>query len=142
MTAIGLSVAAATHGVEEFTITYNMTPTFRALRLNGCWPTTWGDRSVTNVLIPRLSRTAVIAAAAILSAAGFLAATSGTADAYSERVRRACKGDYHRLCGQYKPDSPQVRSCMEANAFSISSPCISALVDAGEVDGSRVRKKR
>jgi hypothetical protein len=96
---------------------------------------------VTNVRSSRPSRAAALLAAA-LSVAGMFAATAGTADAYSERVRRACKGDYHRLCGQYKPESAQLRSCMEANAFSISGPCISALVDAGEVDGSRVRKKR
>jgi hypothetical protein len=79
--------------------------------------------------------------------AGFIAygvglvSISATADAYSDRVRRACTGDYRRLCGQYKPNSPQVRTCMEANAFSISSPCVSALVDSGEVDGSRVKRR-
>jgi hypothetical protein len=80
--------------------------------------------------------------AAVLSAAGLFAATADTADAYSDRVRRACKGDFHRLCGQYKPESSQGRACMESNGFSISSPCIDALVDSGEIDGSRVKKRR
>jgi hypothetical protein len=80
-------------------------------------------------------------------AAGFIAfgaslvAISPATEAYSDRVRRACTGDYKRLCGQYKPNSPQVRTCMEANAFSISGPCVSALVDSGEVDGSRVKRR-
>jgi hypothetical protein len=65
-----------------------------------------------------------------------------SANAYDDRVRRACTGDYRRLCGQYKPHTPQLRSCMEANAFSISGPCVTALVDSGEVDGSKVRKRR
>jgi hypothetical protein len=82
----------------------------------------------------------ILIAGVIASCAGLVAA-SATADAYSERVRRACSGDYKRLCGQYKPNSPQVRTCMEANAFSISGPCVSALVDSGEVDGARVKKR-
>lgn len=83
---------------------------------------------------------AAIAAGFIAYGAG-LVAISPAAEAYSDRVRRACTGDYKRLCGQYKPNSPQVRTCMEANAFSISGPCVSALVDSGEVDGSRVKRR-
>jgi hypothetical protein len=95
----------------------------------------------TSVLEIRMSysRAAVVAG---FMAYGFgLVGFSVTADAYSDRVRRACTGDYKRLCGQYKPNSPQVRTCMEANAFSISGPCVSALVDSGEVDGSKVKRR-
>jgi hypothetical protein len=107
---------------------------FAILRSNG-WIVTkaGGDFIVSHVRF---------VVAAVVSAASLFAATADSANAYSERVRRACKGDYHRLCGQYKVDSAQLRSCMEANAFSISSPCITALVDSGEVDGSKVRKRR
>jgi hypothetical protein len=86
------------------------------------------------------SRVAILAAIAVYAVGAVV--ISSAASAYDERVRRACTGDYRRLCGQYKPSSPQLRTCMEANAFSISSPCISALVDSGEVDGSKVRKRR
>jgi hypothetical protein len=96
---------------------------------------------VSIVRLPRLSR-AVYCVALALSAAAIIAAASGTADAYSDRVRRACKGDFHRLCGQYKAETAQGRACMEANGWSISGPCIDALVDSGEIDGSRVKKRR
>jgi hypothetical protein len=89
----------------------------------------------------RVSRAAAVLAG-IVTLAGGMSVASSDAHAYDERVRRACTGDYRRLCGQYKPHTPQLRSCMEANAFSISGPCVSALVDSGEVDGSKVRKRR
>ncbi len=85
------------------------------------------------------SRAAV--AGLILYGAG-LVAISAPAEAASDRVRRACMGDYRRMCGQYKVNTPPMRACMEANAFSLSSPCITALIDSGEVDGSKVRKRR
>jgi hypothetical protein len=89
-----------------------------------------------------MSHARVTILAALIAYGAGVVALSGAATAYDDRVRRACTGDYKRLCGQYKPHSPQLRTCMEANAFSISSPCISALVDSGEVDGSKVRKRR
>jgi hypothetical protein len=81
-------------------------------------------------------------AVAVLAFGGGIAAVSNDADAFSARVRRACAGDYHRLCPSYKIDTPQLRTCMEANGILISSPCISALVDSGEIDGSRVKKRQ
>jgi hypothetical protein len=71
---------------------------------------------------------------AIAGAAGFtlaLIADSGEA-AYSKRVQAACKGDYKRLCPNYKTGSLQLRACMEAKADQISSGCIDALIDSGE----------
>jgi hypothetical protein len=88
-----------------------------------------------------MSYSRAVIAASLVTISVVLVGISTTADAYSDRVRRACTGDYKRLCGQYKPTSPQVRTCMEANAFSISGPCVSALVDSGEVDGSRVKRR-
>jgi hypothetical protein len=88
----------------------------------------------------RFSRSAracdLVAALAVLL--GSLAwATAANAD----RVRNACSGDYHRFCGQYSPNSSQMRACMQANGPSLSSGCINALVDAGIVDRSRVRRR-
>jgi hypothetical protein len=71
---------------------------------------------------------------AIAGAAGValtLMAGSGEA-AYSKRVQAACKGDYKRLCPNYKTGSLQLRACMEAKADQISSGCIDALIDTGE----------
>jgi hypothetical protein len=77
-----------------------------------------------------------VALTAVLGSLAF----SSSANANS-RVRSACAGDYHRFCGQYKPDSPPMRACMQANGTSLSSGCINALVDAGIVDRSRVRRR-
>ncbi|HXF52768.1 MAG TPA: hypothetical protein VNK52_01470 [Hyphomicrobiaceae bacterium] len=60
--------------------------------------------------------------------------------AYSKRVEAACKGDYKRLCPNYKAGSLQLRACMEAKAAQISSGCIDALIDSGEVNRQRVKR--
>ena len=60
--------------------------------------------------------------------------------AITAQVKKACKGDYQRLCPKYKVGSPQLRACMEAKQFEISSNCVSALIDSGEVDRSRARR--
>ncbi len=60
--------------------------------------------------------------------------------AITPRVKKACSGDYKRLCPRYKVGSPQLRACMEAKSSEISSACISALIDAGEVGKSSARR--
>ena len=64
------------------------------------------------------------------------------AAALDDKVKRACKGDYHRLCPSYKVGSSQLRACMEAKQNDISWNCIQALMDSGEVDKQRVAKSR
>jgi hypothetical protein len=56
------------------------------------------------------------------------------ADAASAKVRKACAGDYKRLCPRYKVGSSRMRACMEAKQSEISSRCIDALIDSGEVN--------
>ena len=62
------------------------------------------------------------------------------AQAVSPKVEKACKGDYKRLCPAYKVGSAQLRACMEAKQSEISSRCIDALIDSGEVDRHRGRR--
>lgn len=64
-------------------------------------------------------------------------ALPGPAVAFSKSVEKACKGDYKRLCPQYKSNSPQLRACMEAKSGEISNKCVTALIDSGEVDRKR-----
>ena len=64
-------------------------------------------------------------------------ALAGPAAAFNKKVERACKGDYKRLCPQYKTSSAQLRACMEAKAYEISEKCVTALIDSGEVDRKR-----
>lgn len=82
------------------------------------------------------SRLAGVGAAVALAFAGLMV-SAGTADAVSAKVRKACAADYKRLCPSYKVGSTQLRACMESMARDISSRCIDALIDSGEVDRRR-----
>jgi hypothetical protein len=74
-------------------------------------------------------------------AAGFVALAVADAEAaVNAKVRRACASDYKRLCPAYKVGSNQLRACMESKSSEISSNCIDALIDAGEVDRRRARR--
>lgn len=74
---------------------------------------------------------ALVAAAILCTTAGLGASD---ADAVSSKVRKACAGDYKRLCPRYKVGSSRMRACMEAKQSEISSRCIDALIDSGEVN--------
>ncbi len=52
----------------------------------------------------------------------------------SAKVKKACTGDYKRLCPKYKVGSAQLRACMEAKQSEISSGCVQALIDSGAVN--------
>ena len=58
---------------------------------------------------------------------------AGDATAYTARVRSACKTDFYKFCPSYKPDSPQLRECMRSAGGNISSRCLDALADSGEI---------
>lgn len=77
-----------------------------------------------------MSKTKIVAALAI----GFGAlAAAGAANAYSGRVKSACKSDFYRFCPSYKVNSPDLRACMRSAGGNISSRCLDALADAGEI---------
>ena len=80
----------------------------------------------------------------LTAGAAFLLALLSGPDAglaYSKKVEKACKGDYKRLCPQYKPASAQMRACMEAKSNEISNVCIQALIDDGEIDRRRAASR-
>jgi hypothetical protein len=77
-----------------------------------------------------MNTTKIVAAFAV--GLGVLAA-AGAASAYSGRVKSACKGDFYRFCPSYKLEDPQLRSCMRGAGGNISSRCLDALADAGEI---------
>lgn len=76
----------------------------------------------------------------LLAAAVLVAGMPGAQAAITAKVRKACAPDYKRLCPAYKVGSAQLRACMEAKSIEISSSCVNALIDAGEVDRRRVRR--
>jgi hypothetical protein len=58
---------------------------------------------------------------------------AGDASAYSSRVKSSCKADFYKFCPSYKLDSPQLRACMRSNGGGLSSRCLDALADSGEI---------
>ncbi|MDQ8698449.1 hypothetical protein [Hyphomicrobium sp. LHD-15] len=77
-----------------------------------------------------MDKTKIIAAIAI----GFgVLAASGAANAYSGRVKSACKTDFYKFCPSYKPETPELRACMRAVGGNISQRCLDALADSGEI---------
>ena len=78
---------------------------------------------------------------ALALTAGIAIAATGTADAYSPQVQRACKADYNKFCPGYPLHSVPLRQCMEAKAQQLSPVCVTALIDSGEVERSRLNKR-
>jgi hypothetical protein len=68
-----------------------------------------------------------------LAAGLFMAVLSGSAAAYSDAVQNNCKGDYLNFCSAHAIGSTGMRRCMEANGKNLSTKCLNALVDAGEI---------
>jgi hypothetical protein len=60
--------------------------------------------------------------------------------AVSLAVKIACRDDYFAHCSMHAVGSPGLRKCMRDVGPRLSQGCISALVDAGEVKGSKLRK--
>ena len=80
----------------------------------------------------RLPLAAKCAVSSALSLA-LLAAASGGAQAYSAKVKSACKRDFYTFCPKYAVPSPQLKACMRSAGGNISSRCLDALADAGEI---------
>jgi hypothetical protein len=60
---------------------------------------------------------------------------AGQAQAISQRVKNACRDDYHRFCSAYAVDTSELRQCMTRVGGSLSRGCINALLETGEIDG-------
>lgn len=85
----------------------------------------------------------LLAAALAVSAA--LQAGSAAA-AVSERLKNACRGDYHRFCPGYPYETektPELDSCMKVAGLKrqLSPRCLQALIDAGKVPRKYLTKK-
>lgn len=78
----------------------------------------------------------------ILAVAATLGAltVSTQAGATSLAVKMACASDYYAHCSQHDPDSPGVRKCMRAVGPNLSKRCINALIGAGEVSQTDIKR--
>jgi hypothetical protein len=77
------------------------------------------------------------AAAAVL---GVLVAVP-EAGAVSAKVKFACAKDYYAHCSKFSPNSPEVRTCMDAVGEKLSKRCVDALVADGEVSKGEVHDR-
>jgi hypothetical protein len=75
-----------------------------------------------------------------LALAAMTSLTATAAYAFSDKVKKACAGDYQNYCSQYAPETVQLRSCFESNRKGLTKYCIAALVDAGEVPAKYLKK--
>jgi hypothetical protein len=85
-------------------------------------------------------RPRAIVLAALGAAASAMAWTTG-ANAVSLRVKLACSRDYYALCSQFASDSAETRQCMRAAGGKLSTRCINALVEEGEVSVTEVSRR-
>lgn len=84
--------------------------------------------------------------AALLAVFAFmLLVFPATAGNVTERMKRDCRTDYRRYCKEYKLGTEKLRACMSRSIRKVSTRCIAALVDGGEMtqaQANRVLKKR
>ena len=79
--------------------------------------------------------------AGILVAGGALALLTPSAVAFSQKVKDSCSADYASLCSKYKQGSSELRRCFESNRRVLSTECVQALVDAGEVPARYLKER-
>ena len=90
-----------------------------------------------------MSRSDAPALKAITIALSFVCAayfTASPAYAVSAYVKSACKSDYFRHCSQHAVGSEGLRQCMRKVGEDLSTPCLVALVKAGEVTKQDIEK--
>lgn len=63
-----------------------------------------------------------------------------TAYAVSDRVKSACRNDYFEHCSQYAVGSDDLRQCMRKVGEDLSTPCLVALVQEGEITKEDVER--
>lgn len=68
-------------------------------------------------------------------------AVPAAAAQYSSAVKGACKRDYKRFCGAYAVSDPGLRRCMDKAGRSLSTTCVKALVNSGEITKERATQR-
>lgn len=63
------------------------------------------------------------------------------ASAASLLVQIACAADYYAYCSKHDSEGPGVRQCMRDNGEKLSTRCINALINAGEVSKAEVERR-
>ena len=69
-------------------------------------------------------------------------ASSSQATTITAGEKQFCNDDYRKFCGSYGLDTNALRDCMDRAGHSLSHDCIEALIGAGEVSRSEVRRRK
>ncbi|WP_290979128.1 hypothetical protein [Hyphomicrobium sp.] len=78
-------------------------------------------------------------AAALVFAIGALS-YGAHAYAVSDNVKNACRNDYFQHCSQFAVGSEELRQCMRGVGENLSTPCLVALVQEGEITKEDVER--
>lgn len=79
-------------------------------------------------------------ASALAALACMLALQMTSAQAASDRVKAACKSDYFRHCSQHMVGSESLRQCMRGVGEDLSTGCLVALVEEGEITKQEIER--
>ena len=60
----------------------------------------------------------------------------------TEAEKKHCATAYHQYCGEYGLESAALRNCMSRIGRSLSSACVDALIEAGEVSRAEVERRK
>jgi hypothetical protein len=60
---------------------------------------------------------------------------------YTPAVMKACRNDFKKFCGEYAPQDPGVRQCMDGAGRSLTKLCVNALIEAGEITRARAQQR-
>lgn len=105
-----------------------------------------GFSRLQNLFVPvsshTISRCLRSARSGIFLVAGVAAFVLSSAYAYAvdDNVRQACRGDYYQHCSQFSVGTEELRKCMRTVGEGLSTPCLVALVQAGEITKADVER--
>jgi hypothetical protein len=84
----------------------------------------------------RLNRTLVSATLACLSGPAWAGPD------ITQAVSQECRWDYHKYCSEYGIGSSLLTLCFHKNGRYLSTGCVKALIQAGDVSSAYVQKER
>ncbi|MEW5963875.1 MAG: hypothetical protein AB1749_09975, partial [Pseudomonadota bacterium] len=78
----------------------------------------------------------------LVATIGALTLLAATAHAASEKVKSACKDDYFRHCSAHALGSDSLRQCMRGVGENLSTGCLVALVEDGEITKQDIERHK
>lgn len=60
---------------------------------------------------------------------------------YTPAVMKACRSDYKAYCGEYAPQDPGLRQCMDGAGRRLTKVCVKALIKGGEITRERAEQR-